>query len=196
MNAKIADLIKEQIQDLNFIDKLAGIVKPVTYTDKAGNSKTFPVALNDASACDPGHYTDLVPDSSKISIIYFEDLGTDVVNAGCRYVDVEAKIRLVCWVNLAKVNTDYSDANLLKIKLLQTIPKRLTNTDWVTKIFVKFAGEEPKDNLFSAYTYDEKQTQYLMYPFDYFGLNYNVKYSIPMNSECLDNIVLNPKICT
>lgn len=197
MNSKIADLIKAEIENLPFVDKIAGIVKPVTYTDKQGTEKTFPIALNDATACQPGHYMDLCPDSTKLSIIYFEDLGMDVVNACCYYTDVEAKLRLVCWINLAKINTAYSDANLIKWKLIQVIPRRLANSEWATKIFIKFAGEELKSpDIFAAYSYDEKQNQYLMFPFDYFALNYTIKYSISMDSDCLTDIILNPRLCT
>jgi hypothetical protein len=196
MNAKIADILKDQLTELSFVDKLAGLVKPITYTDKAGNEKTFPVAVDGATPCDPMHYTDLVPDSSKLSIIYFEDQGMDVINSGCRYVDCETKLKLVCWCNLAKINADIVSAELLKLAIMMTIPTRIDNTDWVTKIFVKFEGEETKSpDIFGGYTYDEKQNQYLMYPYDYFALNYSVKYSIPMNAECIDTLILNPKLC-
>lgn len=196
MNTKIADLIKAEIQELNFIDKIAGVVKPLTYKDKDGNEKTFPVAVDGSIPCDPGHYTDLVPDSTKLSIIYFEDKGIDVVNAGCYYVDCEASLRLVCWCNLAKINANYTDAQALKIRLIQGIPRRLDNSDWATKILVMFEGEEQKSrDIFSAYTYDESKDQFLMYPYDYFALNYKIKYSIPLDTSCISEVILNPKIC-
>lgn len=196
MNAKIADLIKAQIETLNFVDKIAGVVKPVTYTDKEGNEKTFPVAVGGETPCNPGDYTDLVPDSKKISIIYFEDGGIDVINAGCNYVDCEATLKLVCWCNLARINADYRDAQALKIRIIQAIPKRLANSDWATKILVLFAGEETKGkDIFSQYSYSEPDSQYLMYPYDYFALNYRIRYSIPMDTSCISEVVINPKIC-
>jgi len=196
MNSKIADILKDQIDELSFIDKIAGLVKPITYTDKQGNEKTFPVAVNPARPCSPSEYMDLVPDSSKLSVIYLEDLGMSVINSGCPYVDIESKLRLVCWCNLSRVNVDLTDAGLLKLALMLAIPKRIANVDWITKILVKFDGEETKTpDIFGAYSYDEKQNQYLMFPYDYFALNYTVRYSIPMDSDCITAVKLNPKIC-
>jgi hypothetical protein len=44
-------------------------------------------------------------------------------------------------------------AELLKLAIMMTIPTRIDNTDWVTKIFVKFEGEETKSpDIFGGYT--------------------------------------------
>lgn len=194
MNSKIAEILKDQVSGLTWVDKIAGLVKPITYTDKAGTIKKMPVYLRDnPTLCDPGDYTDLVPDSSKMSILYFEDGGMDVVNAGCLYIDILSSLKLVCWCNLKLINPAYSSALLLKLQVINTIPKRIPNTDWVTKINVQFAGDDLK-NPFTDYTYDE-QKQFLMWPFDYFALNYKVRFSVPLNEECYDAINLNPQIC-
>jgi hypothetical protein len=154
----------------------------------------MPVYLrSDPTLCDPGDYTDLVPDSSKMSIIYFEDKGLDVVNAGCLFLDVVSSIKLVCWCNLKLINPSYFSALQLKLQVIRTIPTRIANTDWVTKINVQFAGDEP-GNPFTGYTYDE-QKQFLMWPFDYFSLNYKVRFSVPLEADCYDEITLNPDIC-
>lgn len=204
MTGKIADLIKTEIETvqangtyLQWVDKIAGVVRAQRYTDKAGNEQVFPVAYNTPEdLCDTTTYTDLVPDSSKMSIIYFEDGGTDIIESGCMYTDCETTLKLVCWVNLKRVNVSYTDALNLKLELINNIPEDIDNTDWVTKIRVMFEGEEPKSaGLFSEYTYDESRTQYLMYPYDYFALNYKVRYSIPMNSECLSAVIINPGVC-
>jgi hypothetical protein len=194
MNSKIAEILKDQVSGLSWIDKIAGLVRPVTYTDKAGTKKTMPVYYRDnPTLCDPGDYTDLVPDSSKMSILYFEDGGMDVANAGCMFIDITSSLKLVCWCNLKLINPAYSSALALKLEVIRTIPINIANTDWVTKINVSFEGEDSGDP-FKSYTYDA-QKQYMMWPFDYFALNYKVRFSIPRNAECYDDIVLNPQIC-
>ncbi len=194
MNTKIAEILKDQLTSLSWIDKIAGLVKPVTYTDKAGTKKTMPIYFrDDPTLCDSGDYTNLVPDSSKMSILYFEDGGLDVINAGCMYIDILSSLKLVCWCNLKLINPAYSSALLLKLQVIRTIPINIPNTDWVTKINVSFDGDD-LTNPFTQYTYDE-QKQFLMWPYDYFALKYKVRFSVPLNAECYDDITLNPSIC-
>jgi len=194
MNAKIAEILKDEISSLAWIEKIAGLVKPVTYKDKSGEEKTMPVYTSDTDLCHISHYEDFCPDSKKKSIVYFEDQGMDVLNAGCNYIDIETNLRIVCWCNLKLINPEYSDAILLKLDIIKNITQNPANNDWVTKIDVQFEGEETKSpDIFSDYTYDE-QKQFLMYPYDYFALNYKVRYSVPVN-ECFDDIVISPDIC-
>lgn len=197
MTSKIAQLIIDEIDSLNWVDKIKGVVKPLKVKIKGGEEKIYPICLNtDPTLCNSSTYTDLVPDSSKMSIIYFEDGGTEVIESGCKYTDLESSLRLVCWLNLRKINADFTDALNIKLNLINTIPADIANTDWVTKIRVMFEGEEEKSaGIFSEYTYDEAENQYLIYPYDFFALNYRVKYSMPMDSDCLTDIVINPASC-
>jgi len=196
MTDKIAQLILNEISILNWIDKTAGVVKPLRVKIKGGEEKVYPIYLNDATLCDSSTYTDLVPDSSKMSILYFEDGGSEVIESGCKYTDMETSLKLVCWLNLKRINVDYTDALDIKLNLINNIPASIDNTDWVTKIRVMFGSEEVKSaDIFSEYTYDEAEHQYLIYPYDYFALNYRIKYSIPMDSDCLTDIVINPGVC-
>lgn len=194
MITKIAELIKSEISSLVWIDKLGGVVKPGR-VKVAGEDKIFPIYINDsADPCNASVYLDFVPDSKKMSVVYFEDQGIEVVNSGCTFTDCTASLKLICWANLVRINADYTDAIPLKLDLIKNIPARLPNTDWVTKILATFAGEDIKSPaIFGNYTYDETMTQYLIYPYDYFALNYTVKFSF-VNS-CFEDVVLNPKVC-
>ena len=196
MTEKIAQLILNEISTLNWLDKIGGVVKPLRVNVKGGVEKVYPVCLNSETICDSSRYTDMVPDSSKRSILYFEDGGVDVIESGCKYTDMEASLKLVCWVNLPRINNAYTNAEIIKLNLINSIPSRIANTDWVTKIRVIFDGEEPKSaGIFSEYTYDEAEIQYLIYPYDFFALNYKIRYSVPMDSDCLTAVVINPAVC-
>ena len=80
MTTDFAEALKTEISGLPFIDRLAGMVRPVTFseeTDTGKRRKVFPVACN-VSAADcvtSGKYQDLVPDSAKKSVLYFEENG-------------------------------------------------------------------------------------------------------------------------
>lgn len=73
MNQAIATIIKDQIDGLSFIDKIAGLVS-TTYMTIDGVQKAFPVACCvTADDCKAGAYNDLTPDSKYKTVIYFED---------------------------------------------------------------------------------------------------------------------------
>jgi len=74
VNEIVNSIVTTLTADLSFVDKIAGIVKAAQMTDANGNVITIPVAYNlDVCVCSQSELVDLVPDSSKVSIIYFED---------------------------------------------------------------------------------------------------------------------------
>lgn len=194
MIAKIAELLKPGIEALSWADKVFGVVVPISAKNKLGETKIIPAYLNSIDLCHASEYWDCVPDSSKMSIVYFEDQGMSVVNAGCHFMDCEATLRIIVWLNFKLINPQYTSSLLMKAELINAIPKRLTNDDYVTKICLWMDSEEQRSPaIFSRYSYDETQLQYLMWPYDYFALNYRVKFSIPL-SAC-ETVQLNPSIC-
>ena len=82
---KIANLLKDEIADLNFVDIAVGLAKPkiekintTVEEDVSVLPKIVPVAVNDLEdPCEPGDLLALVPDTTKMSIHFFEDQGTN-----------------------------------------------------------------------------------------------------------------------
>ena len=75
MNQAIANIIKESIEDLDFVDKIAGLVS-TQYINIEGVTKSYPVACCVPDDCKIGDYNDLAPDSKYKSVIYFEGRGS------------------------------------------------------------------------------------------------------------------------
>lgn len=194
MTNEISDILKNQISELPFIDRLAGLVRPVTIneeTDSGKKRKSFPVACN-VSAQDcvtSGKYQDLVPNSSRKSVIYFEEAGgTRMTGIERNEINFTSTVRLVGWLNLKKMGL--TDCNWSATAILQII-KELSvllqphNSGMFLHVKITEISEAEKSNaIFSKYSYDEAVTQYLIYPYDYFALNLTIKFSI--NKNCIE----------
>ena len=183
MNIEVAEAIKSKLVGLSFADKIVGMVQTVSVnkTNSEGlvYNERYPVSCNRTyTECERSGFSELIPNSTYKSILYFED-------GGSRFDDknVEASLRLVCWANLKKLGKgEYSSASMIA-EIMGSLPRVPFNTKNLMSVFVEVQSQDIRNqSIFSQYTYKEEQTQYLFYPFDYFALNLNVTYRI--NPKC------------
>ncbi len=203
MNVNIANILRDKINTLNWIERCSGLVRDYVKVDTINQGdklvrirKTFPVSCeltNDE--CASGKYLDLVPDSRKRSIIYFEDFGSRPVSFDRNKIQWESNVRLICWVNMNLFNTNAcSISPALIVDVLKSIPKGRFNESDHTNILIRFNGEIPKDSrIFSRYSYDEAVNGYLLFPFDYFALSFKVFHDTDEN--CFDPIDIKDDDC-
>lgn len=153
--------------DVSFEDKKLGLVYPVlNKTDWLPGSQNGLV------------YEDAVPNSSKKSIIYWEDYGGRVIDSSARYQRIQHSIRLVAWFNFNLITDPYDEC---VVELLRAIPRR------VDQVTIKPSGFLPKKNdIFARYSYRD-QKQYVTYPYDVVAIDFDVKY---MSTLCPVNNIL------
>jgi hypothetical protein len=197
---KIADLLKDEISGLNFVDIAVGLAKPtVVKVPTPGDDVTLtpiivPMAYNSLNdPCLPGDLLPMVPDTTKMSIHFWEDQGVELLDEDTYYYHSQANLRLVSWWNLPLINSSYTDASLLVANLIAEIPEELTTVDYLSQIQVIFNGEETGTNVIAAYNFDEPENQFTTYPYFYTALNYVVQFAFGKN--CVDAVVLNPSAC-
>lgn len=215
MNQAIANIIKNHISGLDFIDKIAGLVSACTFDivvrDKENNpttvQKTFPIACCLTEKCTiETAYQDLMPNSDYKTVIYFEDKGVSWVKTEGRYKHYTSNVRLVCWINVAKILGDTCKegdtctlSTHLITEIIRSLPEFPGHHNPFNMVFSEVTSQEVRSpSIFSTYTYDEKHSQYLMYPYDYFALDIQTSFAICMkgtqvyNADCsstdLDNL--------
>lgn len=196
MNQTIANIIKDYIDDLDFVDKIAGLVSTtyLTVTDDKGTkvTKSFPISCTTTvDDCKEGLYNDLCPDSKYKTIIYFEDGGVTFNKHEGVFKCFTSRLRLVCWINIPKLYDEVcpsgdpctASAAIIK-KILCALPTHPVNVSPFANVFPVVTNQAVRSNaIFSQYSYNEKQTQYLMYPYDYFALDITTDFCICM-TEC------------
>jgi hypothetical protein len=192
MNHKIASILKTYIETLSWADKVAGLVQTANIRVKNGDTitnKAYPVSCDiSEEVCLKGAYQDLAPDSKKKSVIYFEDLGVNQIERQGNKLKFESKLRLVCWLNYREIQREGCDSGVVGcgtsgdyvielIKVLPTSP--ISTTDFVAISVSNITQVIRSEDIFSKYTYAEHETQYLMFPFDYFALDLTISFTIP-----------------
>lgn len=187
------------LEALNFSEVVGGIATTISQNKPAKDNKIivkkFPAYYNEnKTTCSASDYIDLVPNSNKRSIIYFENNGIKISPINGNIIECVADVRLVCWANLKKINDTFINADTLKLLVIQAMPVSLSNVFPYSFIRIELTGEETKSvALFSKYTYNEEEKQYLIYPFDYFALNYEISFYVGIN--CIDPILISPSVC-
>ena len=190
MNNLIANIVVDYIKDLTWIDKLAGMTQVAKVSEKSGDvkvEKRFPIScqMSYEDACKDGCYNDLAPDSSKSSIVYFEDGSLSLVKSERGRLYYESTIRLVAWLNYQRLRGGCGSTGTYIIDIIKALPDFPQNIGDMLGVSIKVSSQVPRsDAIFGAYTYNEKQTQYLMVPYDFFALNITTSfYIIPECNE-------------
>jgi len=101
------------------------------------------------------------------------------------------QVGLVCWLSQKRLGTNQcSITPLIVANIIKALgTNKRFNDGLYIKARIQVAGEVAKTPaIFGRYTFDEKQTQFLMYPFDYFALDIVVDFRV--NADCIDDFVV------
>ena len=196
MIQRIAELLRDEIDDLVFVERTAGLVRalPITVPAEDGVvTKVMPVAISTGLDCEPQDMMYLTPDSDVMSIVFFEDGGTTIERRDSFFLHCRSTVRMIAWFNLRMINPDYEDATLLMAHLVSAVPKYLDDDDFIVAIKVEPLNELPKETVYSAYDLNLEENLYFAFPYDYGAFEFDVMYRIPPN--CLDAVVIDPDVC-
>jgi hypothetical protein len=185
------EIVKNLADNITFIDKWAGLVKPMRKKVQQSD-KVFPVAINTPINCDQSDYMALVPDQSKLSIVYIEQLGSPQVESITRaYEHMTATLRLVVWYNLDRITQgEYISEDKLVDQILDYIPRRLSDTLFVgaKQVHLLPTSVQYGADIVSQYTYNEIKTQFATHPYGLFAVDLDVWYITTHCSRAIDPI--------
>lgn len=195
MNGRIASLLQDRISGFSYVDKIAGLVRALT-KQREGKDITIPVGVGviDDLQCDESTQRDMIPDNAYRCMVYFEDRGLRKIVQRTRGVSFESRLRLVCWINVEKLNGDVAAADKIMQQFIGSLTSNLYNDG--PFIGVRHQVEaipERGKTLFSAYTYPEGVRQYLMLPYDAFAID--IVTALRIRPGCEDEVVENDVAC-
>jgi hypothetical protein len=190
LNSAIANLLKTLVEGLAVSDKVAGLVRAIPYTVREGNRtvvKYFPLGcdVTDPEACTEQEVRDLVPDGSKRSIIYFEDMGWSRQKphppGAYRYT---SRLRMVVWMNTKLIGDQCTIADSVQQDLIDAIEVERYNADPFQQIQHRAYSAPPVSNaIFSKYTYNESERQFLTWPYSYFAIDIETTFILPIGCK-------------
>jgi hypothetical protein len=186
------ELVNSLLSTVQFADKVAGLVMPM---HKMVNKidKVLPVAMNTKTNCNVSDYMDLVPDSTKKSIIYCEKIG-DINFEQYRpnYWLCSAQLRLVVWYNLNLITEgNFVDEGVVAVNVLSQLPKSLDDTlfDYVSRVKIYPVGVVTGSEIFNRYSYDEVRTQFMTFPYGAFAIDVDIQYVL---NKCAETLIPSP----
>lgn len=210
MNRELSIVLRDKLAGLPFVDLLGGMVQTLTVKDSLPDPEDltaqakvvvnkFPVTI-DAIGADncKGHEIGMNPDSSRRSIIYFEDFGVQANGRQHSMNGYISSLRLVCWLNRSRLVGDKykAVAGIMQATIIDKIAGRNPeNTGIFVRLTVDVAKILPQDNaIFGRYTYDEAVRQHLRPPYEFFAIDFSCKYFV--SASCLGSVNWNnPKTC-
>ncbi|HJV19283.1 MAG TPA: hypothetical protein VJ552_05335 [Sediminibacterium sp.] len=201
MNKQLAILLAGMIGTPGYLDSICGLAQVATSQIPGEGdkmiTKRFPVSsFTTAEQCasKTADLYALIPDSKKKGILYFEENGpispVEKKTSGQVY---QSRLRVICWINPERITTA-SNKSTVGVAIMNDIIKKLTAQsffhDTTNKLFssvlVQIESIPPTSPLlFSKYDYSEANTQFLMHPYDYFGIDLSVQYMVPFS--CINN---------
>jgi len=213
MTSALATILKDKLSNIDngegmpkgllFIDKIAGLVQMVerqqpTEVEGIFSVSKFPVSIDiDYEDCfNSGCFKDMVPNSKLKGILYFEEYGTKATGMDKSKFQYNSLLRLVVWINnkLIQGQDCKSINHILITQIRKTLEVGYFNCDDFSKIHVKTTNIILNDyRLFSRYSYPKEVIKYLMHPYEAFGLELSIDYSV--NDSCFTEFELNPTSC-
>jgi hypothetical protein len=198
MNKELATVLKNKLVNLPYMDLVAGMVQTVEEIKYNGEDKItvvsrnrFPVSVDVVRGPQfTGREIDLIPNSSRKSITYFEDYGSTINSTRDGLTEFTSTLRLVCWLNKKLlVGDDY--AEITGYCIASIIPRLVTANPENIGVFTGLKTKALRipiqsAELFSRYTYDENIRQYLRPPFEAFAIDLSCNYKV--SSNCITQI--------
>lgn len=174
------DLAVSQLQnclsELAWLDLVAGIVREQKL-NVDGNVKTLPAMPDPDNA---GQYLLLVPTDEHSGISYFDVLSNQKRNdlSGGRAYMMEAVVRLVVWLNTKRLSPSAAIPQAMAA-IVSKLSGRYEDADPVGNLVVTPLQEVPKTPaIFSKWTYDEAESQFLMLPYEYFSYDFQLMFTL------------------
>jgi hypothetical protein len=175
----LRQLSAEIQSEMPVISRAGGLVQPLKVND-AGKEKLVPVAVN---ASESNEVVQLSPDSRESGIIWWEAGATRVRQQLAGMSELQNDIRLVCWLNLKRIEPP--EPELIQSKILEIALRhytRIGKSPLVART-VQFGGDVVRDPaIFARWSFAEAETQFLLPPFDFFALQFTVNYY--WNTRC------------
>lgn len=206
MVSQALSLVADTFRDLPWVDKYSGLTRTARRQtvdrDNKRSTQSFPVTIEcSADDCwNKSRYKDLVPDSSRKSIVYWEQTGDlPITPLNRKFLSAQTSLRLYCWFNLLALGKDDCDfkslvfaelvrvfyrkkinleENEFKISNLKLVPLRLNSFDKSLTHFAK-------------YTYGDLEALFV-YPYDFCTIDFELSFTMPVN--CFPEIAIGDEI--
>lgn len=190
------NLLTPQLTALGWVERFGGVTRRVTmpFGDGSGGTiqKAFPIScsVTEADCNNNQRYQDLVPDSDKKSLLYWE-VTRELADQGAALNEnrrsLRGSARLVGWLNTDKLGVNECNAAAKAARSILPILYTKFDNGGGNAIFenanirFQFSGGSIKDKaVFERYDYGKDPDGFLLHPYDFFALDVEVFVILPL----------------
>lgn len=192
MTYLIEQVLRPQIQALNWVEKYSGVVRP--YLDKSKNpAQTYPVTCfnSDPTCSETDVFTPITPNDAFMSVVYWEYSGGANIDLRERSYQVATeRMRFVAWINPKKQGVTPA-CGLSSVYAADFIGMvRKVNNATVSNIPVQVITtraniiEIDHEAVFGKYSYGDKQHLFVQ-PYEWFAIDFEFLVTLPNNCASL-----------
>lgn len=199
MNATIANLILTRLGAMPWMHKVTGLTRPVTFA-KGGTKKdiVLPIActVTDPLQCTIDRSYEILPDEKYRSIVFFEGtMMPERVTKPGMGIQYRSRLRMIVWLNCDRLGSACNCGDLAYQSIVTALDKKMRyNSGVLMGIRHRVMGGVTRGtDIFSRYTFDEKHSQYLHIPFDFFALDIETEFRV--QPGCEDDLVASVPEC-
>lgn len=201
MNRAIASVVRDRIlSKTDFIEIAAGLVQTVERVNVQGPemkavSFKHPISADVTSTnpdcIQPNGYADLSPDSTRKSILYFEDQGVQILRRESSFIHYRSKLRAIAWFNLSYFENPLQVTAAMTNAIISSLTMNPINAGNISRLFLTGSSVPIIGmNLFSSYSFKDPIHQYLMAPYDIVAVDLQIDFAI--NVSCLPVVLKEP----
>lgn len=185
---KLAQLLSADLG--GFIDLFGGLVQ-VAEKEVVSDAKTtvdkFPICdqyiINGTECSVSGKNLPFFPDSQELKgISYFEDGGITPVAFRGGMQQFTSRLRLVIWLNPQKFQAEIAEQLSMQVQstvIAKLLDVRSKTYGGLLAVTVSLSKILPQDkSIFSNYTYNAAQSQYLLLPYQYTAFDLDINFRI------------------
>ncbi len=199
MTSLIEQVLRPQIQALNWVEKYAGVVRP--YLDKGKTPpQTYPITCynSDPACSETDTFTPITPDDAFMSVVYWEyGNGSNIDLRERAYQSAVSSMRFVAWINPKKQGVTPA-CGLSSVYAADFISRvAAVNSATVSTIPVQVITTRARiievdyESVFGRYSYGDKMHLFVQ-PFEWFAIDFEFLVTVP--NACASLITLDDAI--
>ncbi len=209
MNKQISQILMTRLITLPYIDKFGGVVQTLQKVIPMEGEKPIikRIPFSNVHQTQPCELIEMervnvqfIPEAKLKGMLYFEDNGLSMDNAkpSSSLNFYRSRLRLVVWLNQKKISPNF-DIGLAAIAMNEMIGMlsitHYSNTDIFKNIRVTVSSIPPATaSLFSEYDYNEKESQFLLPPYDFFAIDLEIRFGVPKGCK-FEYLPSEPQTC-
>lgn len=175
MIRNVADILRNYVATVEWVDVAGGIAQPIRVGDKIS-----------PAWWDGNKWIDMSPDSKKRGIVFFRADESEVTAASGGRLKETCDLNMLCWYNMKEINMGDKDSRPV-LDVCDVIPGKIWHANGIITARIQYQNVNRDINVFNDYTFNENKA-YTVYPYGVFMVTFRVDFWYALSCHTRGNI--------